>query len=328
MSELVPSELKVADLRKELTARNLSAAGLKKDLVKRLEDALSISAEGENNKADMAAEENDQIELMPAGEEEEAPTEPAVDEPMATDEKEEDISRKRSLGEDLDEDLDTHMDTTDNGIATTVMDSIYIKNLERPLTTHRLTEFLEEHGGKAKDVWLNSIKTRGYVTLESSEQAATVLEKINGVKFPPEHGNNLECGSITSQRMKELIAREDELTQSVRTTVLKAAEVSGGNCGVELVDTQASRDRSQKNKKQRTDEVNGNGEGKRASVVDASAAAAAASAAASDAQMTARGDGQQDTGTKTTKFEPSITYRPLTDQEVAAKKAAAASSRA
>ena len=40
-STLVPSELKVVELRKELSDRNLSTKGKKKELVERLEDALN-----------------------------------------------------------------------------------------------------------------------------------------------------------------------------------------------------------------------------------------------------------------------------------------------
>ncbi|KAJ2247926.1 hypothetical protein GGI13_004858, partial [Coemansia sp. RSA 455] len=72
MSGFVPSELKVADLRKELAARELPTTGLKKELVQRLEEALAVAgtpvqSSGGGGDAD-EEEDNDHIDLMPVEE--------------------------------------------------------------------------------------------------------------------------------------------------------------------------------------------------------------------------------------------------------------------
>ncbi|KAJ2519636.1 hypothetical protein GGI11_002515, partial [Coemansia sp. RSA 2049] len=68
MSQIDPNKLKVAELRTELAARNLATGGLKKDLVKRLEDALAGIGLG----AHAAVNEGDDIDLLPADEQVEA----------------------------------------------------------------------------------------------------------------------------------------------------------------------------------------------------------------------------------------------------------------
>ncbi|KAJ1865600.1 hypothetical protein H4R99_005722 [Coemansia sp. RSA 1722] len=367
MSELIPSELKVTDLRKELLARNLSTAGLKKDLVERLEEALKVSSDPASPEKD----DSDQIDLNPPNElGEDADLDPAngKNEGSADGVGAEQASLKRKGSHDDDDDSNNNSNTEDVGIsmavdaslgpeskqeeskssdatnataeATGLMDSLYVKNLERPLTVYRFEEFLASHSA-VKKVWLNSIKTRGYARFETAEGAKAALDAINGIKFPPEHGKVLECGLITEKRMNELIGFEDTMSETVRTNDLVVVAANGENCGIKLVNTAGKGKNA--NKKQKTEKSQdasaekgskaAEGAGRSAAVV-----AAAANAAAQEARDQPKdGARNRDKGSKAekpikikndsftlrTKFEPSIAYRPLTDEEVAAKKAAA-----
>ncbi|KAJ2754996.1 hypothetical protein GGI19_001988 [Coemansia pectinata] len=371
MSEFVPSELKVADLRKELAARDLPTTGLKKDLVQRLEEALAAagtpvqSSGGGGEEEDEDEEENnDHIDLMPVEEttelEHDAPDIAMVDEAhsdeaiatgndesaeMMDDDDVHEVERKRKAGEQASR--DSHMETDDVAGALTQPtsgDSLYIKNLERPLTVYRLKEMLGKYG-VVDDVWLNSIKTRGYASFEKTEQAMSAHAAINGKKFPPEHGKVLECGFITRTRVKELIVDEEASSEFVRNVDLVTVPVEGGNCGVALVNSKSS----PASKKQKTDRVKGDKPVDKAATLAAetsvSLITAAAAAAANEAKSAgahgrrddrarrtsdtrggesdARSPMRSERGGRTlvTKTQPRITYRPLTDEEVAAKKA-------
>ncbi|KAJ2822702.1 hypothetical protein FBU31_004512 [Coemansia sp. 'formosensis'] len=376
MAELVPSELKVADLRKELAARALPTAGLKKDLVERLEEALAASGTPVQPSVGKAEEDNDNIEPMPVEEitelgHDESGTAMLDEEPsdkvnavnndksaeMMDDSDAQDPEHKRKADEQASH--DSHMETDDVASALpqlTSGDSLYIKNLERPLTVYRLKEMLEKYGVVA-DVWLNSIKTRGYVSFETTEQAVTAHAAINGIRFPPEHGQILECGFITSKRLKELIVDEEASSEFVRNVDLVAIPVEGDNCGVALVKSMPSR----ASKKQKTDKpveirIKGDSAVGRAATLAAetsvSLITAAAAAAASEAKSAAAHDrrdhvarrasdsqgGESESRRQTraeigvnyllTKTNPKISYRPLSDEEVAAKKAARAANNA
>ncbi|KAJ1934008.1 Apoptotic chromatin condensation inducer in the nucleus, partial [Kickxella alabastrina] len=210
MSELIPSELKVTDLRKELVARNLPTNGLKKDLVQRLEESLGISGERVSG-SQLGTD--DQIDLLPADEQDEVDEETAEHvlegpiDAMETGEAEENgLKRNNDWGSNApvahadlnadagaDADADDQMDTSGQQhlqAGSGVLDSMYIKNLERPLTVYRIKELLGKHGS-VDDVWLNAIKTRGYARFTSVEEAQAAFASINGTRFPPEHGKIL-----------------------------------------------------------------------------------------------------------------------------------------
>ncbi|KAJ1963658.1 hypothetical protein GGI12_001918 [Dipsacomyces acuminosporus] len=410
MPEIVPRELKVADLRKELAARNLSTKGLKAELVERLEQALAAGAGA--SQSDNAGD--DLLDLAPADEQTEAAEEPkvavsdedfnikdaehvggspehrqeATEERAAGESKDEEAraiaesvpveDRKRKLGDGDDEAVSPKAGATSddkeqqleeskgaNGAATEAAvetsgskaaadqptdqptDSLYIKNLERPLTAYRLKEMLEKYG-TVKDLWLNSIKTRGYAQFSNTEEAAAALAEVNGMKFPPEHGRSLECGLITSDRLRQLIEAEEAQIDTVRVLDLVSVPVEGSNCGIELYNPKAKPKREAKKeakkqaKKQKIEKAKEASDEKSAGdkpmlVI----AAAAATAAANDAKEASavlkprQGTGPEPTKEqakaedrsldRVTKTKPEITFRPHTDKEVAAKRAARAS---
>ncbi|KAJ2399718.1 hypothetical protein GGI23_002484, partial [Coemansia sp. RSA 2559] len=220
MSQLEPNKLKVTELRAELTARNLPTNGLKKDLVKRLEDALMGVEPGTHAQN----EEDDGIDLLPAGEGldndieisehvSEGPADQSKTDAAQKDDAQDNSTleadvdnRKRKISVDEGDGGgadDMAMDTDepeksmpsnlsgesekDLASAAEVADSFFIKNLERPLTIFRIKEFLAAFG-TVEDAWLNSIKTRGYVSFATKEEAVAAFNGINGTRFPPEHG--------------------------------------------------------------------------------------------------------------------------------------------
>ncbi|KAJ1888337.1 hypothetical protein LPJ66_008631 [Kickxella alabastrina] len=381
MSELIPSELKVTDLRKELVARNLPTNGLKKDLVQRLEESLGISGERASGSQ---LDADDQIDLLPADEQDEVDEETAEHvlegpiDAMETEEAEENGVKRNNdwdadaivahadlnAGAGADADADDQMDTSEQQhlqAGSGVLDSMYIKNLERPLTVYRIKELLGKYGS-VDDVWLNAIKTRGYARFTSAEEAQAAFASINGTRFPPEHGKILECGLVTKERMQELIGDEEAMSETVLNNDLVVIPVDGGNCGVALVNVNSNAKGRGKGaaKKQKTDaapELRAEREPKVAKVAERTAniVAAAATAAANeacdaakDSAMDIDGDRRRDSlkerepqkegrrndrkpvkvdddeFTQKTVCQPPISYRPLTDDEVAAKKAAAA----
>ncbi|KAJ2797471.1 hypothetical protein H4R20_005166 [Coemansia guatemalensis] len=415
----VPSELKVAELRQELSQRGLSTKGVKKVLVERLTEALenlNTSSATDNDDGDRADDGNseDQIELLPEDEqagdntvselhvEKEAAergedttnagvnldsamgqandmevdneTDAKAEERIGTDTAEEDTHRKRKLSDSVAEvapaaaqaDTETSRspeatestheaihataaedeDEDERSMSASATDSLYIKNLERPLTVFKMRELVEKYG-VANDIWLNSIKTRAYVNFDSKETAAAAFDGINGTRFPPEHGKMLECGLITHKRMKELVDTEVSMIEAVHNMDLIAVPAGSGNCGVELVNTKgrgaAKRLKAEKaagtkaGDKKQAEKAAG---GQTASLVVAATSAAAneakhtAKARRSDEQSREQARGEEkgdsmttieaDALTRRTKAQPAITFRPLTDEQVAAKRAAAA----
>ncbi|KAJ2455656.1 Apoptotic chromatin condensation inducer in the nucleus [Coemansia sp. RSA 2424] len=356
MSELIPSELKVADLRKELAARDLPTNGLKKDLVQRLEEALAAAG---TPVQPSGGEDEDQIDLLPADESAELEVDhPEAEAAMVEDE---DLlngadksmgmmdaddalepERKRKAEEQVvSETANTHMETEDVAAVrppSGLEDSLYIKHLERPLTVYRLKEMLAKYG-VVDDVWLNSIKTRGYASYATKEQAVAAHAAINGTRFPADHGKVVECGFITRTRMKELVAEEEAMSESVRNVDLMAVPVEGDNCGVALLNPRSASTAA--SKRQKTDRpvelrIKGDRASTLAAETSASLITAAAAAAASEAKDTsvrgrrgeAGGRSEKDASTRVTRSRPPITYRPLTDDEVAAKRASSGSTAA
>ncbi|KAJ2493245.1 hypothetical protein IWW37_000708 [Coemansia sp. RSA 2050] len=354
MSEFIPSELKVADLRKKLAARELPTTGLKKDLVQRLEEALAASGTSVRPSGG-EDEDSDHIDLMPVEEttelEHDAPETAMIDaeqpgEAIAAvnDESTEmmneggslETERKRKAGEQASHDSRMETDDATGGLTQpTSGDSLFIKNLERPLTVYRLEEMLGKYG-TVDDIWLNSIKTRGYVSFETTEQAVSAHASINGQRFPPEHGKVIECGFITRMRLKELISEEEASSEFVRNVDLVSVPAEGGNCGVALINSKPQA----APKKQRADKsaeagIKGNKPVDKAATLAAETSVSLITAAAAAAANEARGaapHGRRDSeargasdargGELLTKTRPHISYRPLTDEEVAAKKAA------
>ncbi|KAJ1998187.1 hypothetical protein GGI04_005110, partial [Coemansia thaxteri] len=384
---LVPNSLKVADLRKELAARNLPTTGLKKDLVERLENALaapsthsSASTPVQVSNGTGEGEGEDHIDLMPAEEAadldidlaepsttngglsgKDSATNPVVsdtiadsiemadaDETHGEEDAALDAKRKRAAEEHIGHAHDNpHMDLDEKdslAAQSATRDSLYIKNLERPLTVYRLKEMLSKYGS-VNDVWLNSIKTRGYASFGTEEQAKAAFSGTNGTQFPPEYGKVLECGLITLTRMKELVAAEEASPEAVRQVDLVPVPVEDGNCGVALINPNAKSGGGAKKQKTdkpteskvkggRTEEKTATQAAETAVLFITSAAAAAANEAKNAADQARKGDAnilsrlqgaapeperltaiERDAFTRVTKAQPEITYRPLTDDE-------------
>ncbi|KAJ2357626.1 hypothetical protein GGF43_001342 [Coemansia sp. RSA 2618] len=359
MAELIPNKLKVTELREELAKRNLSTAGLKKDLVERLERELGVAGGGIS--ADK--EEDDQIDLLPTDEQEGVDMDAELHGDMGVDAMndgehdglstenmeaesyaEDEGDRKRKLSESAGQaSADMHMDTDEahsgagNGQVGGSTDSLFIKNLERPLTLFRIKELLGQYG-TIDDVWLNSIKTRAYVSFSTTEEAEAAHKGTNGVQFPPEHGKILESGFITRERMRGLIGDEELKSGEVHSIDLVVVPEESGNCGIALISASGKGKAASKRQKTESKRQADTAANQPVSLV---IAAASASAKEANAMAKDRKDGKQagaadasngtsapaasemDDGlTRRTKTSPVLTFRPLTDAEVAAKKAA------
>ncbi|KAJ1803570.1 hypothetical protein LPJ56_006928, partial [Coemansia sp. RSA 2599] len=289
-----------------LLARNLPTTGLKKDLVERLEEALKVS----NDSPSPAKDDSDQIDVYPPSELEKNADSGAADgkrEGSSDRMETESVGLKRKSSHDgssdvgdmgIDMAVDASLDPADKepeeeGKATNgegkeaagsmssdavgaqvsaagLMDSLYVKNLERPLTVYRFEEFLGKHGA-VKKAWLNSIKTRGYARFDTEQGAKAVFDAVNGAKFPPEHGRVLECGLITAKRMAELICDEEAMSETVRDNDLVAVAIEGENCGVKLVNVAAKNKNA--NKKQKTEKKHDAGAEKGSAAAKATKAA-------------------------------------------------------
>ncbi|KAJ2161330.1 hypothetical protein GGF46_001591 [Coemansia sp. RSA 552] len=359
MAPLTPSKLKVVELKKELTARGLATSGLKSDLIKRLEEALSNNDSPSGPEA-KDEEDEDRLELLPAEEQAaldntegvaEASMEQAEDENTvpnaetndgmdvepAEHSQEPEVSEEGGKGDGsdhslqgADEPVPAEMQVDSVQAEDTSRDSensMYIKNLERPLTIFRMKEMLGKYG-TINDIWLNSIKTRAYVSFATRQQAEAAYAGTNGARFPPDHGRILECGYITLDRMKALIGDEELMSEDVHNTDLAPVPVENGNCGVALskVGGKSAAKRQKTEDRKRADK----GPAQATSLI-----IAAASASANDARGAARDkcDGQRpaspeprrraeqrDPRIRLTAAHPPISYRPLTDEEVAAKR--------
>ncbi|KAJ2782584.1 hypothetical protein GGI15_002866 [Coemansia interrupta] len=299
-------ELKVADLRKELTARNLPANGLKKDLVERLEEALRLTGDSAPATPDQTTEEisppvpaTSDNDIVPDESNE-------AEETQKTNGDNENSLKRKSEDDGIDMNVDDFVDTEDKDVEPTShqadassldnsgnsdLCALYLKNLERPLTAQKLEEFLNKYG-KSDKVWLNSIKTRGYASFVSSTDAKTTFESINGTQFHPEHGKLLECGLITKARMEELINDEEANNDTVLTNDIVTVPVEGSNCGVAFQKPDAKNKGKNASKKQRTEKSQGQEQGQDAGKSSKipektiSIVAAAANAAAEDTRQT------------------------------------------
>ncbi|KAJ2710103.1 hypothetical protein H4R19_003913, partial [Coemansia spiralis] len=335
MVELVPGDLKVADLRKELAARDLPTNGLKKDLVKRLEEALASASVVPEQATDA-----DEIELLPADEQSEVDAEQdaSVDGDAASRtgaEGADDSNKRRAEGppeqmdvdeggtapnggdhESQDVDLAAGMQMDEAGGEGEARDSLFVKNLERPLTVYRMKEHMAQYGA-VNDIWLNSIKTRAYVNFSTAQEAAAAFGGVNKTKFPPEHGQVLECGLITKARMAALVATENSMADAVHNLDLVEVPDDADSCGIDLLNTKSRRASSKRQKTERPVRAGDADTQTMALVVGAATAAAteardAGRAGRATARQTEPAAGariEEDGLTRWTKAQPPIMYR-------------------
>jgi hypothetical protein len=191
-----PDEMKCDELRAELKARNLPTDGLKKELIKRLKNALEAELQSAEEKELPDKQETEKIN--DAAEPTEAKADAASQEPLKSEDRKispvkrsredtqkddatDGMSVDRNDAEISYEDLNQNMaspeeqknkkvktDTSDQpfdaDIDLTSSETLLIKNLKRPFAVSSLKELLTEFGA-IKDFWIDSIKTHCFVTV-------------------------------------------------------------------------------------------------------------------------------------------------------------------
>ncbi|KAJ2758704.1 hypothetical protein IWQ57_006752, partial [Coemansia nantahalensis] len=210
----------------------------------------------------------------------------------------------------------------DGGAEGDARDSLFVKNLERPLTVYRLKEHLAQYGA-VNDIWLNSIKTRAYANFATAQEAATAFDAVNKTKFPPEHGQVLACGLITKARMAALVGAEESMAEAVHNLDLVEVPDEAGSCGIDLLNTKGRRAASKRQKTERPGQAGGPGKQTAVLVVGAALAAAGDArdagkggrAAAGQAAPATKAPAEEDPLARWTKAQPSISYRPLNEDQ-------------
>ncbi|TPX66276.1 hypothetical protein SpCBS45565_g04593 [Spizellomyces sp. 'palustris'] len=105
--------------------------------------------------------------------------------------------------------------TTENDESSTGKESLQpsstlvIRNFIRPLTVQQVKELLASYG-KVEHFWMDKIKTHCYVTYENTNQTAAAFAGCNDLKFPPDTGKNLTVEYMTEEAAAAAIAEEDK----------------------------------------------------------------------------------------------------------------------
>ncbi|KND04192.1 hypothetical protein, variant [Spizellomyces punctatus DAOM BR117] len=109
---------------------------------------------------------------------------------------------------------DPESGTTENDESSTEKESLQpsstlvIRNFIRPLTVQQVKELLASYG-KVENFWMDKIKTHCYVTYENTNQAAEAFAGCDNLKFPPDTGKNLTVEYMTEEAATAAIAEEE-----------------------------------------------------------------------------------------------------------------------
>lgn len=149
------------------------------EVSEKIEPKVEIQNETKNSEASL--EGTDEMKPEKDGKEEIIENETEIDKkPNNKIEKEE---------EDKAKDEDLPMKTTKN---------VRIDNFQRPLNIRGLHQWLQEVCDcsiEEKNIWLNPIKTHGYVTFNTEEEATRCVKTVTGMRFPSTNTNLLEVSN-------------------------------------------------------------------------------------------------------------------------------------
>ncbi|KAI3661466.1 hypothetical protein MP638_003939 [Amoeboaphelidium occidentale] len=236
-----PDEMKCDELRAELKARNLPTDGLKKELIKRLKNALEAELLGAEEKEIPDIQETEKIN--DAAVSTEAKADAASQEPLKSEDRK--ISPVKRSREDTQKDDATDgmsVDRNDAEISSedrnqsmaspeeqknkkvktgtndqhfdadidlTSSETLLIKNLKRPFAVSSLKELLTEFGA-IKDFWIDSIKTHCFVTYNEVSSAQNAMKSLHGKQWPQSTGKYLAVEGISYEASREMIKTEEK----------------------------------------------------------------------------------------------------------------------
>ncbi|KAI8816080.1 uncharacterized protein EV422DRAFT_547259 [Fimicolochytrium jonesii] len=96
--------------------------------------------------------------------------------------------------------------------------TLLIRNFKRPLTLQQVNDLLAE-SGDVEQFWMDKIKSHCYVTFKTASQAEAAAAQCNGLQFPPITGQALACEFVSRSDADEAIKRT-EAEQARRTSSL------------------------------------------------------------------------------------------------------------
>jgi len=194
---LTPAQMKVTELREALTARGLNSKGLKKDLVERLEEALSTTP--------------DVVQVQPVSEEikeKEELFDGAIDEIVNESE-----NHEEEIFEPTIDNIDEHSNKYDKQIETEVDKEskpaekesvsgpvVHIAGFVRPFTLQSAKDLVGQYG-QVVGFWMDSIKSHCYVQYADAKYAQACIQGLNGLQWPQSVGKILSAESSTAEEM-------------------------------------------------------------------------------------------------------------------------------
>ncbi|KAJ3086727.1 hypothetical protein HK102_012619 [Quaeritorhiza haematococci] len=205
-----------------------------------------------------------------------------------------------------------------NASQTAPTGTVVIRNFKRPLMLKAVQDLVAKYG-EVTNFWMDKIKTHCFVTYADAEQAAEAQKNIHGMVFPSEVGQKLTVEHIESSEADRLIS-EAESKQTRSRPVVPPPLPPRATQEHDLVTIRGRAGSA------------GGRPNLFTSALSAALASAPPIASARQQQLHQRSQKQQPQkpsptsaselpGARKTKAVPHIFYLPLTDAEVAAKKA-------
>jgi len=225
VESMTPASMKVTELRDALAARGLSAKGLKKELVERLEEALSGagSAEKDVEMAEPIQEDEPPKETkteeakspepvvkaaeLKAGPVEPKPASSQAKEPVEAPKAKELVEAPKPI-ETRPAERPVAKRSSEPEKSTSV---VHITGFVRPFTLQSAKDLVEGFGA-ITGFWMDSIKSHCYVAYKEQASADACMKSLNGKQWPENLGKVLSVAHSTETAMKA--AEEGDAAQA------------------------------------------------------------------------------------------------------------------